>query len=75
MIIETPNIINVTLYTDEKIIIEKCCDLLTKIQQEMSEYDCSMLEDSNGDVCSIMRMYDIKRDLMIISDAQVMLDD
>ncbi len=75
MIIEMPRTINVTLTTEERDVIAKCYDLLTKIQQEMESHDCSILEDFNGDTCSVGQMHDIKRDLTIISEAESMYSD
>lgn len=75
MFIEMPKNINVTLTMEEQDIIEKCYDLLTKIQQEMEIHNCSVLEDCNGGICSVGQMYDIKHDLATILHAEVMYGD
>lgn len=72
MIIEMPKTLNVTLTIEEKDIIRKCYDLLEKIQQEMEDHNCSILEDFSGDICSDGQISDIKIGLEIISEAETM---
>jgi len=74
MNVKLPTILNVSLTKEEDKIIENCIALLKEIQEEMINYDCSILFDVNGGCCTFGELGDIQQRLAVIRDAEEMCE-
>lgn len=74
MIVMTPNRLDVTLDSKEEKIIQDCVYVLKSIQEKMYEFNCSVLENINGETITDGGIDDILADLNVLIGAIEMYD-